>query len=206
MLAGVALVVVLGACGADNGDRPRVAAGPAPTAPSTTSGSTSTLYEPVAPPYEASAPVLNAAAPKAVTIGAIGVSSSLVDLGLQPDGTLQVPVDFDQAGWYTGGPRPGETGPAVIAGHVDSTSGPAVFYRLRDLAPGDEISVEREDGSVAVFVVQRSQSFPKDTFPTDVVFGPAIGPELRLVTCTGAFDRGARSYLDNLVVFATLRP
>ncbi len=138
--------------------------------------------------------------PVTIRIPAIGVAAPLVPLGLSPDGTLAVPP-YDKAGWFVHGPRPGERGPAVIAAHVDSRTGPAVFYRLRDLAPGDEVRVEYPDGALA-FVVRSADRFPKSAFPTAEVYGPTSYPELRLITCTGAFDRRERSYLDNLVVWA----
>jgi hypothetical protein len=153
--------------------------------------------------YRPSPPVLDSAAPARLTIPAIGVSTDLVPLGLNPDGSMQVPAKWGQAGWYTGGPRPGEAGPAVIAGHVDSVSGPAVFFRLHDLDAGDVVAVTRADGSVVRFVVDRLQQFPKRSFPTAAVFAPTPGPELRLITCTGAFDETRHSYLDNLVAFAS---
>jgi sortase (surface protein transpeptidase) len=139
-----------------------------------------------------------------LAIPAIGVETPLVRLGLEPDRTMQVPDDFDLAGWFAEGPAPGQPGPAVIAGHVDSRTGPAVFYRLRDLRPGDHIEVTRTDGTRLRFAVDSTRSFPKSGFPTDAVFGPAPGAELRLVTCTGTFDRARGSYRDNLVVFARL--
>ncbi|HJW59871.1 MAG TPA: class F sortase, partial [Actinomycetota bacterium] len=142
--------------------------------------------------------------PVRVEIPAIGVSSPLVRLGLEPDGTMQVPGDFQVAGWFTGGVQPGQLGPAVIAGHVDSRTGPAVFYRLRDLRPGDHIRVELADGTALRFVVERARSYPKAGFPTGAVFGPVPSAALRLVTCTGDFDRARGSYRDNLVVFARL--
>jgi Sortase domain len=153
--------------------------------------------------YRATTPVLDAAAPVRLEIPSIGVNTDLVPLGLNPDGTMQVPTKWEQAGWYARGPRPGEDGPAVIAGHVDSTSGPAVFFRLHDLRAGDEVSVTRADHSVVRFVINRLEQFPKAAFPTAEVFGATPGPTLRLITCTGAFDETARSYLDNLVAFAT---
>jgi hypothetical protein len=153
--------------------------------------------------YRATTPVLDAAAPLRLEIPSIGVSTHLVPLGLNPDGTMQVPTKWEDAGWYTRGPRPGEDGPAVIAGHVDSTSGPAVFFRLHDLRAGDEVLVTRADHSVVRFVIDRLEQFPKASFPTAAVFGATPGPTLRLITCTGAFDETARSYLDNLVAFAS---
>jgi hypothetical protein len=143
-------------------------------------------------------------APVRVRLPSVGIASDLERLGLDDDGAIQTPQDWQRAGWYRGGPRPGEIGAAVILGHVDSTSGPAVFYRLRRLRPGDEILVRRADGSVAVFTVDRLEQHRKTRFPTDDVYFPTPEPTLRLVTCGGAFDRQARSYTDNLVVFATL--
>jgi sortase (surface protein transpeptidase) len=142
--------------------------------------------------------------PARLAIPAIGVETPLVRLGLEPDRTMQVPEDFGLAGWFAGGPAPGQPGPAVIAGHVDSRTGPAVFYRLRDLRPGDRIEVTGTDGTRLRFAVEATRSFPKSRFPTDAVFGPTPAAELRLVTCTGTFDRARGSYRDNLVVFARL--
>jgi sortase (surface protein transpeptidase) len=139
-----------------------------------------------------------------LTIPVIGVGTSLLRLGLEPDRSMEVPGDFDLAGWFAEGPAPGQAGPAVIAGHVDSRTGPAVFYRLRELRPGDRLQVQRADGTRLRFVVDTTRSFPKDRFPTDAVFGPTPAAELRLVTCAGSFDRARGSYRDNLVVFARL--
>ncbi|HEY6500171.1 MAG TPA: class F sortase [Streptosporangiaceae bacterium] len=147
-----------------------------------------------------SAPV---AAPVALTIPAIAVSTPLIRLGLTPSGTLQVPDRFDVAGWYDRSPPPGATGPAVIAGHIDSVRGPAVFYRLSLLRPGDRVYVRRADGSVAVFGVTGVGLYPKDHFPTAEVYGSVPGPELRLITCGGTFDWARHSYLSNVVVYAT---
>ncbi|HEY2519211.1 MAG TPA: class F sortase [Streptosporangiaceae bacterium] len=153
-----------------------------------------------AAPAAASAPV---AAPVALTIPAIEVSTPLIRLGLTPSGALQVPDRFDVAGWYDRSPRPGAIGPAVIAGHIDSVSGPAVFYRLGLLRPGDRVYVRRADGTMAVFAVTRVGLYPKDRFPTTAVYGAAPGPELRLITCGGTFDWARHSYLSNVVVYAT---
>lgn len=143
--------------------------------------------------------------PVQVSIPAIGVSSSLVDLGIARDGTLEVPVDYDQAGWLAEGPAPGERGPAVIAGHVDSKAGPAVFAELDRLEVGDTIDVTLADGSTITFTVDGSQRVAKDAFPTADVYGPVPGPVLRLITCGGTFDRGTGHYVDNVVVYASLR-
>jgi sortase (surface protein transpeptidase) len=137
-----------------------------------------------------------------VRVPRIDVDSRLARLGLAADGALETPADYGQAGWYDGGPAPGDVGPAVLAGHVDSTAGPAVFWRLGELVAGDEVLVDRADGSTARFTVTRVERHPKSAFPTDKVYGPTPDAQLRLVTCGGEFDRSQRSYRDNVVVFA----
>jgi sortase (surface protein transpeptidase) len=144
------------------------------------------------------------ALPVRLQIPAIDVSTPLVKLGRLPDGSLEVPKDWDTAGWYDKGPRPGQPGPAVILGHVDSKTGPAVFYQLRALRPGDTVRVGLADGRMLVFRVQRVQRYPKDKFPTEAVYFPTLNRELRLITCGGEFDYAAGSYRDNIVVYATL--
>jgi Sortase domain len=146
----------------------------------------------------------SASAPVRLLIPAIGVATPLLRLGLEPGGAMQVPGDFGRAGWFAKGPAPGQVGPAVIAGHVDSRTGPAVFFRLRELRPGQLLLVERADGTRLRFTVEAARSFPKARFPTAAVFGPVPTPALRLITCAGDFDPARGSYLDNLVVFAAL--
>lgn len=143
-------------------------------------------------------------APVRVQVPAIGVDSTLESLGLLADGELASPTDFPVAGWYAGGVRPGDPGPAIVAGHIDSVAGPAVFYDLGALERGDPVVVTRADGTVVRFTVESKAQYAKAKFPTDAVYGPTPTPELRLITCTGAFDRSARSYEDNLVVTAVL--
>lgn len=145
-----------------------------------------------------------AAPPVSVRVPSIGVSSDLQQLGRNTGGTIEVPDDWHQAGWFREGPKPGQVGPAVILGHVDSTAGPAVFYRLRELQPGDEVHVERADGTTVTFVVERFEWHAKTRFPTHQVYLPTLRPTLRLVTCGGPFDAASGHYRDNLVVFATL--
>lgn len=144
------------------------------------------------------------ALPVSLTIPAIGVQTSLIKLGLAADGTLQVPSSATVAGWYTGSPRPGALGAAVIAGHVDSRTGPAVFYQLKQLRPGEPVYVKRTDGSVAEFKVTNVQQYPKAQFPTVAVYGPVPDSELRLITCGGAFDPATGHYLSNVIVDAVL--
>lgn len=139
-------------------------------------------------------------APVSVRVPAIGVARDDVQrLGLASDGTAEVPTDYDRVGWFAG---VAGRGPTVLLGHVDSRTGPAVFYRLRDLRPGDVVEVGRADGTTARYAVTRSEQVAKDRFPTFAVFGATADDVLRLVTCAGAFDRGERSYTDNLVVHA----
>jgi hypothetical protein len=145
-----------------------------------------------------------AATPVRLQIPTIGVDSTLIGLGLQADGTLEVPSAGFPAGWYTGSPTPGELGPAIIAGHVDWAGRPGVFSELRDLTPDDEIVIVRQDGSTARFRVSRVERFDKEAFPTQAVYGDLDHAGLRLITCGGEFDRQARRYRDNVVVFAEL--
>ncbi|MEO3769386.1 class F sortase [Micromonospora sp. B9E7] len=139
--------------------------------------------------------------PTRVRVPRIGVDSTLTVLGLDQAGALVPPADFDVAGWYGGGPAPGDTGPAVLAGHLDSRRGPAVFARLGELRSGDRVEVWR-GGQRLVFRVTGSLRTRKDQFPSAVVYGPTPNAELRLVTCGGDFDRRSGHYRDNVVVFA----
>jgi sortase (surface protein transpeptidase) len=166
-----------------------VAALPAPTGP---------IVAP--PPSAAPKPV---AAPVSLTIPLIGVRTELITLGLTSAGELQVPSSTAVAGWYTGSPRPGAVGSAIIVGHIDSHRGPGVFYRLITLTRGDKIYVKRADGTLVEFRVTSVQIYLKDRFPTEDVYGPVPDAELRLITCGGAFDTATGHYLSNIVVYAT---
>ena len=166
-----------------------VAALPAPTGPI------------VAPPQSAAPKPV--ASPVSLTIPLIGVQTHLVTLGLTTAGELQVPSSTSVAGWYTGSPRPGAIGSAIIVGHIDSLSGPGVFYRLSELAAGDKVYVKRADGTLVEFRVTSVQTYLKNRFPTEDVYGPVPDPELRLITCGGAFDAATGHYLSNIVVYAT---
>lgn len=137
-----------------------------------------------------------------IRITAIGVEAPVIRLGLTDDERLEVPARADQAGWWSGGELPGQEGPAVIAGHVDSSTGPGVFFRLRELEPGDVVEVTPRGRRTVRFVVDRLEEAPKDSFPTRSVYGPTTGSTLRLVTCTGSFDESSGHYRDNLIVFA----
>ena len=138
-------------------------------------------------------------------IRAIGVRAAIVPLGLNPDGTLETPRNYAQAGFWAGGPRPGAPGAAVVVGHVDSERGPAVFYALRSLRRGDGITIVGADGRSRGFVVQRVAAYAKDRFPTRLVYRATRRPRLRLITCGGAFDAATGHYLDNTIVFARPR-
>ncbi|MDA3645045.1 class F sortase [Saccharopolyspora indica] len=143
--------------------------------------------------------------PTWIEIPRIGARSSLLALGLNPDRTVELPSVHEpmQAGWYEHSPTPGEIGPAVVLGHVNGDGKDGIFARLRELRPGDEVLVGRQDGQVARFVVHRMAQEPKHGFPADEVYGDTADPQLRLITCGGSFDSTARSYRDNIIAFAT---
>ncbi|MEN3612784.1 class F sortase [Plantactinospora sp. ZYX-F-223] len=152
-------------------------------------------------------PVLARSEPIKIMIPKIGVDATIMPVGLTPDGMVQVPplAKAELAGWYQSGPTPGEAGNSVIVGHVDSKEiGPAVFFQLGALLPGDAIEVIRKDGSLVTFVVDGVKSYPKAAFPTELVYGPTDEPGLRLVTCGGDFDERVGSYPDNVIAFARL--
>jgi len=144
--------------------------------------------------------------PVSIDIPKIGAHSSLVPLGLNPDNTVQVPPVTTplQAGWYTYAPTPGEIGPAVVLGHVDGNHQKGIFFRLKELAAGDRVSIARKDGSTASFEVTKVHQVPKKDFESEGVYDDTPGPELRLITCGGVFDRSAHNYVDNIVVYARL--
>ena len=148
--------------------------------------------------------VAQAPEPVWLTIPAIGVKAPIITLGLNRNGTLQVPSSTTVVGWYINSPRPGATGSAVIAGHVDSRSGPGVFFWLRTMHRGERIYVRRADGTLAVFTVTAVRTYAKARFPTATVYGPVPDAELRLITCGGTFDYARGSYLSNVVVYARL--
>lgn len=144
--------------------------------------------------------------PVHLSIPVSGVDTTFVEpLGVDASQEVQVPDNYEEVGWYKYGPTPGELGPAVILGHVDSYLGPAVFYSLGTLKEGDEIYVDREDGTTATFVVTHSERVPQSDFPTERVYGPIDFAGLRLVTCTGTYNRGIQRYSHNLIVYATLK-
>ena len=146
--------------------------------------------------------------PTTIAIPAIGVASEVIQVGLNPDNTLQAPQpgpDYDKAAWYKYSPIPGNVGPAIIEGHVDSAaSGPSVFYKLGELRPGDQVEVTLANHAVSTFKVTGVREYPKENFPTAEVYGETTIPALRLITCGGTFDSSTGHYRSNVVVYATL--
>jgi LPXTG-site transpeptidase (sortase) family protein len=140
--------------------------------------------------------------PVRILIPAIGVSAPVIPENLNADRTLQVPDSFSEAGWFTRGPEPGEPGPAVIVGHVDSVNGPGAFYHLRALKNGDLIKVALKNGWTVRYLVSSHLAAPKNDFPTKLVYGRTEKPTLRLITCDGQFDTSTGHYIDNYIVFA----
>lgn len=197
-VTGVALASTVGSDG--SGGR----AGSAPSspvsgsAPASAGSGTEGFQDPAAPAARSSA------TPVSVSIPAIGVQSDLEDLHRGSAGELDPPVDWDSAGWFSDGIVPGEVGPAVIAGHVDSPTSAAVFFRLDELVAGDEIHVAMSDGTTRTFTVDRSERAAKSAFPTSDVYGTTPTAQLRLITCDGVFDTATGHYTDNLIVFADL--
>jgi hypothetical protein len=144
--------------------------------------------------------------PVAIDIPAVGVHSALLSLGLNGDGTVQVPsgATYDEAGWYRYSPTPGSIGPAVILGHVTGPGRESVFFRLGELRPGNRVTVSREDGSVAVFQIERIRRYPKKRFPTELVYGNTDRASIRLITCGGMFNLSTGHFLDNVIAFGIL--
>lgn len=186
----------------DNSGGPRA---PAAAAPAGSAGSAAPARhaEHTGPPPSVG-PVMRRSLPRHVAIPAVKIDAGLLRLGLNADGTLEVPWKPLMAGWYQGSPTPGQLGPAVIAGHVDSwATGPAVFYRLGQVPVGARVLVTRADGSVADFKVTAVTSYPKTAFPTDAVYGDVNRAELRLITCAN-WNSTTQEYDDDVVVFARL--
>lgn len=144
------------------------------------------------------------AVPTHIDIEKIGISTSVVPLGLKSNGTMYTPAVPEQTGWYKYSPTPGERGPSIIVGHVDSPRGPAVFWRLGELAPGDIISIARADGTMARFRVSGIKVFDQNNFPTQEVYGNTTFAALRLITCSGTFNADSGHYSNNTVIFAEL--
>ncbi|RGD55966.1 class F sortase [Kitasatospora xanthocidica] len=188
--------------GAEDG-RP---APPAAAAPAVPGPAGAGAPDPAAPAAAPGTPALQRAKPTRLRIPQIAVDAPFTELALNPAGQLDAPPPDDKnlVGWYRDGVTPGERGSAVLAGHVDTTKGPAVFLLLSFLLPGNKVEVSRADGTVAVFSVDSVETFAKNAFPDARVYGRTPDAQLRLITCGGAYDKKRRDYLDNVVVFAHL--
>ena len=148
---------------------------------------------------------MNASKPKQITVSRLGIDYGIVELGQNADETMETPPLFDMvAGWYKYSPTPGEIGPSIIVGHIDTYKGASVFWRLREIVPGDEVSILREDGSTVRFKVTGLKQFEQSNFPTEEVYGNTDDAQLRLITCGGTFDKKTLHYSENTVVFATM--
>lgn len=225
----LAVMLLLSACGSGNATSPSAAASTAassvaastlsttsaaaaattavpatPTAQATAvaSAATSASIKAVAPapaPTATPTPVL----PKTLEIPAIGVKAPVEEVGLTSDGSMDVPKQWDDVGWYEYGPPPGQTGNAAIAGHLDSTTAPAVFWHLGSLKPGDKVIVTLANAQQITFVVTQTVSYPWDKAPLDKVFGPASTANLNLITCGGSWDAAHKNYSNRVVVYTT---
>lgn len=204
------LVLMTGACGPTlSTTAPTAEVGtssPGARAPVATAAPAVPAPAPAPAPAAASSPVVVMApsTPVRVVVASIGVDSELMALGLEDDGTMEVPPGAFPAGWFTGAPTPGELGPAVIVGHIDWVTGPGVFHQLASLEVGEEIRVERSDGTTAVFRATEVSLYEKDAFPTDLVYGDIDHAGLRLISCGGTFNRSTGHYESNVVVYAEL--
>ena len=216
LLAGAALTLLLVSGCADTGSASTqppatTSSATADPVPSRTATSPSTAPAPSAsatPSPSATPKADDEAPPVSVRIPATGTDSPLLHLGLRADGGLEVPPGEpgSPAAWYNQSPVPGEPGPAILLGHVNATDGgPGVFAGLRELDPGDTIEVARQDGTTAVFAVQRGEQYSKDNFDTQAVYGDTAGAELRLITCDG-YNLFTGQFEDNYVVYAQLVP
>ncbi|MEV4603098.1 class F sortase [Amycolatopsis sp. NPDC049253] len=183
----LAVTAVLAGCSSAPAPAPAAAAKPVPSS------------VPVTKPFKGLRPT-------SVSIPKIGAQSSLVSVAVNLEGKISVPSVKTpmQAAWYRLSPVPGEVGPAIVLGHVDGDKKPGIFYKLKDLAPGDEVDIDRSDGKKLKFTVDHLTQVPKDQFPQDAVYGNSTKPELRLITCGGVFDHAEDSYEDNIVVYANL--
>lgn len=209
VVAGVTLALMVGvvSVGCGGQEAPLASLAPSAAAPSQPPSAVLAPNDaavPEQPNTNTSTAPLAESEPGSIAIPALGVRSELMDLGVQEDGTMEVPPGAYPAGWYTPAPTPGELGPAVIAAHVDWNGKPGVFHDIDELEPGDELRVQRQDGITALFRVERVEQYQKDQFPTDAVYGNIDHAGLRLITCGGEFNQDAGSYLDNVVVYARL--
>lgn len=201
----VAVALALSACGSVQSGRtpssPNAADGPLTSQQAEDRGAAGAKQDPVA---QAPASDVSALTVARVQIPAIGVDAAVEPLERDAAGVLLPPVEWEDAGWYRAGVLPGQVGPAVIAGHLDTTLREAVFVHLKQLVAGDQVTVTMSDGSASTFAVDRAIDVEKQTFPTQEVYGPTPDAQLRLITCNGPFDDAANTYANNYIVFATL--
>lgn len=163
--------------------------------------------QPAKAPVQSTAPAsaaLGKSEPVRLRIPKIGVDANVIELGIQASGEIEVPKDYAETGWYKYGATPGEVGPTVIAGHLDSPTGPAVFVQLEKLQAGDRVEFTRKDGSSVAYTVSSTERYAQSQFPTEKVYGNTAQPEVRLITCDGIFDKGESRYSHNLVVSGTV--
>ena len=193
LLLAAAVVGVLAGC--SDAPRESVAAPPSPT-PSPSRASE--------PAFAAVREVERSEVPVRLRIPSLGIDAPVGPVGKAADGTVEVPTRWEDVGWFDGGARPGEDGPTVLLGHVDSKAGPAVFARLPEAPAGTVVEVVGDGGAVTRWRVERTEQHPKVQFPTEAVYLPGLRPELRLVTCGGAFDRATGHYVDNVIAYASL--
>jgi len=192
LLTAAALVAALAGC---SGPSPDTAAPPPSPTPSAAASE---------PAFTAVREVPRSQVPARLRIPSLGIDAPVGAVGTAADGTVEVPTRWEDVGWFDGGARPGEDGPSVLLGHVDSKAGPAVFARLPSAPVGTVVEVVGDGGELTRWRVERIEQHPKTRFPTEAVYLPALRPELRLVTCGGAFDRATGHYRDNVVVQASL--
>jgi sortase A len=184
---------------------PSLASAPPTTAPNSQAPADTPVPAPSAVPASGSAAAANRPAmPTELLIPAIKVDAPVEHVGTTPDGAMEAPKEWNDVAWFDRGYRPGEPGSAVIAGHLDSTTDRAVFWDLHLLKPGDQVTVDEDDGSHMVFSVISSETYKFDQAPLQKIFGAASTPMLNLVTCNGTFDQGAKNYDKRLVVYSQL--
>lgn len=176
----------------------------ATTAPSPTAGQTAVAALPSPTVVPTATPLPVAGVPVRIVIPRLKIDADVEHVGLAPDGAMDVPQRFDTVGWYKLGARPGELGNAVLAGHLDSKTGPAIFWRLKELQPGDEVIVAADDGKERRFVVRELENYIYDQAPLERIFGQTESVGLNLITCIGTFDRRSQNYDQRLVVYTTL--
>lgn len=194
----VAAIVTIGVAVVNNSPQMSDTASTAAPATTTPSAAPATCT-PVSYPNDGPLPV-------SVRIQKLGVSSNLIPLCLNADQTVQVPPTSTPqvVGWYALHPRPGDVGPAVLLAHTDGDRQLGAFHNLKNLRAGDKVSIGRADGSPAVFSITKVETYTKDQFPTQSIYGPTLGPELRMISCTGPFSAATGQYQDNIVAFAKL--